>query len=165
MDGAFAETTDYMTVHDEFRSVVTKRIKCNKGCRYFDICPWRVFSKDDGQCHARDAPITAVRIFINLLVDGQYGVEAEILNATFEYALHVKENPTIKNRREYIDTLIKVHKELYGSTDITKAPSKLVVGITESNGYAYKDNDQLSDIDAIPEDDAEDEESLFFDGE
>lgn len=123
---------------NEFYEVMRKRLYCNDKCKYFKMCPLQPYSQSednqnkDGKypCLLKQKSPSEQQTYLNLFLNGRYGMANELLIAAFA----IRDTLDLSNKRdarEYLEMLIKVNKELYGSAKNVEAPPDMEVKITE----------------------------------
>ena len=123
---------------NEFYEIMRKRTYCNDKCKYYKMCPLRPHSQSqenrtkDGKypCLLKKMEPDAQRVYLNLFLNGRYGMANELLNALFQYRGSI--DMTKKSQaKEYLEMVMKANKELYGSAKNVEAPPDMEVKITE----------------------------------
>ena len=123
---------------NEFYEIMRKRSYCNDKCKYYKMCPLQPLSqspenrneKGNYPCKLKELPSDAQRVYLNLFLNGRYGMANELLNALFQYRGSL--DMTKKSQsKEYLEMVMKANKELYGSAKNVEAPPDMEVKITE----------------------------------
>ena len=143
-DGMVASPTKRSSIQ-KFREVMTKREWCNKACRYYERCPFQPVScteenlvkyrKSDNEplypCLLKSQPEELQRSFINLFMEGRFGLAHEMCMTVFHYKHAIGLEPTKTDVKSYFEILLKLNKSLYGEAKTIEAPEDMEVKITE----------------------------------
>ena len=160
---------------NEFYEVMRKRLYCNDKCKYYKMCPLQPYSQSEENrnekgnypCLLKTKDPAIQQTFLNLFLNGRYGMANELLTATHAYRESLDLTKK-RDAREYLEMLMKANKELYGSAKNVEAPPDMEVKITEvakapdigDRSGGLKKNYSLS----VP-DEEDDPESMLLDND
>lgn len=144
-NGMVASNPSNRKAIQKFRETMGKREWCNKGCRYYDRCPFQPVScdpqnlvrvrKSDNEslypCLLKTQPVELQRSFINLFMEGRYGLAHELCMTAFHYKHSIGSDPTKTDVKSYFELLLKLNKSIYGEAKNIEAPDDMEVKITE----------------------------------
>lgn len=121
----------------ELAEVMKKRSFCNKECKYYRDCPLQPISCDpvnevNGKfpCQLKSKDVDFQRTFLNLFLEGHAGMASEMLVSILKF----KDNIDWDNKtdvRAYLELLMKVNKEVYGSAKQIENNDDIEVNIKE----------------------------------
>ena len=117
--------------------IMKKREFCNKECKYFDTCPLQPIScdpenEDNGKfkCLLKTKGVDYQRTYLNLFLEGRVGIANELLVSL----LKLKESMDCENKNDikaYLEMVMKVNKEVYGTAKQVEVNDELEVKISE----------------------------------
>jgi len=138
------------------------RKHCNFECKYYSLCPLQPMGIQTGNCELNQFPLTVQRTFINLFLEGREGLIYEMLVDIWKFRMNCNLEGNKTDAKEYLNILMKFHKEVYGAAAKIIAPKDIDIKIQEVG----KTISNISKPKEIPYDtdilyDNDDEESLF----
>ena len=140
--------------HD-FNKAVGNRSKCAPSCPVYTNCPLSVHAP---VCMVKSLEGEDKRRFFMFFYLGEQGLRTEILHSLMELArlLDLKD---VDDMRIYMDTLLKVNRQLYGDkAKVQKPVEALKVNITRAMGNTKKN---IPTIILAEEDSTTDPQSLY----
>ena len=104
------------SIYKSLANTLKKRKKCSHRCFYFDTCPLMSMSMSsvDKKCMMKQFPERIRSRFKKVFLEGEEGMLNEIKTAIYNYGLSADALPGLREKKEYIDLLLRLHKATYG---------------------------------------------------
>jgi hypothetical protein len=104
------------SIYKSMAGTLKKRKKCNTRCFYFDTCPLMPMSMSspEKKCMMKQFPERVRQRFNKVFLGGEEGLLNEINTAIYMYGLSADAAPGLKDKKDYIDLLLRLHKATYG---------------------------------------------------
>jgi hypothetical protein len=104
------------SIYKSLANTLKKRKKCSSHCYYFDTCPLMSMSMSsvDHKCMMKQFPERIRSRFKKVFLEGEEGMLNEIKTAIYNYGLSADALPGLREKKEYIDLLLRLHKATYG---------------------------------------------------
>lgn len=131
------------------------RTNCTQSCTFFAICPMTIYAP-----HAicMDLTLEEKKRFFHLFLYGAEGLKNEILSTLFSFSKGISFSEP-DDLKEYLELLLKVHKNVYDGKQITKNQGTFNIVVGDYNKPTEKEPIVILDTYADPE---KDSESLIF---
>ena len=119
---------------------VRKRKYCTPECAFADACPVlplamsreELLPNGKSPCKLKTAPKSMQRRIQNMFLNGEEGLLLEIKQGLFVVSTHLGDDN--KERMQYADSLMKLHKTIYGEkSQITASPEPLEITVRQLN--------------------------------
>lgn len=104
------------SIYKSMANTLKRRKKCSHRCFYFDTCPLMSMSMSspDKKCMMKQFPERIRSRFKKVFLEGEEGMLNEIKTAIYNYGLSADALPGLREKKEYIDLLLRLHKATYG---------------------------------------------------
>jgi hypothetical protein len=104
------------SIYKSLANTLKKRKKCSHRCFYFEKCPLMSMSMSspERKCMMKQFPERIRSRFKKVFLEGEEGMLDEIKTAIYNYGLSADALPGLREKKEYIDLLLRLHKATYG---------------------------------------------------
>lgn len=125
------------SIYKSLANSLKKRKRCSPKCFYFENCPLMSMSmaSTDKKCMMKAFPERIRTRFTKVFLEGEEGMLNEIKGAIYQYGLQADASTSLKDKKEYIELMLKLHKAIYGDkTQVVSDKEPLQINIQQLSG-------------------------------